>query len=431
MKKVFAAFLIVALVAAIYSPVWAKEKVKIAVMHSLTGSLALAGGLAGQRGSLVAIDMWNARGGILNKYDIVPVEADDQSNPDVAIRETERLINMEKVPVILGIYSSAIATPLAPICEKYKTIFWITIAISDAVLEGKNMTYVFRPQVRGSQYGTSSVEFLKDNIAKLGYKNPSDIKIAVTYEDGPYGVSVKTTTLTQAEKYKMKVVLNEGYDHKAKDLSSLVLKLKAAKPDAILNTGYYPDIVLFFRQAREMGLSTKAIIGHGAGYANFLNLEKQMGPELVQYVYNIDPAPAQNLDKSKLRKEIGPIIDEFLKRYNEKYKEPSPPSHATQGFGHAWVLLQTIEQAVNKYGAPTPDNIRKAALEMDIPEGGTPSGYGLKFAPAGDKISGQNVRSHPVVMQWLKGKVEIVWPDGLKSIDAKLPAPKEWPLAVK
>jgi len=431
MKKVFVAFLIVSLVAGIYSPVWAKEKVKVAVMHSLTGSLALAGGLAGQRGSLVAIDMWNARGGILNKYDIVPVEADDQSNPDVAIRETERLINMEKVPVILGIYSSAIATPLAPICEKYKTIFWITIAISDAILEGKNLTYVFRPQVRGSQYGTSSVEFLKDNVAKLGYKNPSDIKIAVTYEDGPYGVSVKTTTLSQAEKYKMKVVLNEGYDHKAKDLSSLVLKLKAAKPDAILNTGYYPDIVLFFRQAREMGLSTKAIIGHGAGYANFLNLEKQIGPELVQYVYNIDPAPAQNLDKSKLRKEIGPIIDEFLKRYNEKYKEASPPSHATQGFGHAWVLLQTIEQAVKKYGAPTPDNIRKAALEMDIPEGGTPSGYGLKFAPAGDKISGQNVRSHPVVMQWLKGKVEIVWPDGLKSIDAKLPAPKDWPLAVK
>jgi len=431
MKKVLVAFLIVALVAGIYSPVWAKEKIKIAVMHSLTGSLALAGGLAGQRGSLVAIDMWNARGGILDKYDIVPVEADDQSNPDVAIRETERLINMEKVPVILGIYSSAIATPLAPICEKNKTIFWITIAISDAVLEGKNLTYVFRPQVRGSQYGTSSVEFLKDNLARLGHKNTSDIKIAVTYEDGPYGVSVKTTTLSQAEKYKMKVVLNEGYDHKAKDLSSLVLKLKAAKPDAILNTRYYHDIVLFFRQAREMGLSTKAIIGHGAGYANFLNLEKQIGPEIVQYVYNIDPAPAQNLDKSKLRKEIGPIIDEFLKRYNEKYKEASPPSHATQGFGHAWVLLQTIEQAVKKYGAPTPDNIRKAALEMDIPEGGTPSGYGLKFAPAGDKISGQNLRSHPVVMQWLKGKVEIVWPDGLKSIDAKLPAPKDWPLAVK
>ncbi|MBP1717580.1 MAG: transporter ATP-binding protein, partial [Deltaproteobacteria bacterium] len=417
MKKVFAAFLIVALVAAVYSPVWAKEKVKIAVMHSVTGSLALAGGEAGQRGSLVAIDMWNARGGILNKYDIVPVEADAQSNPDVAIREAERLISVEKVPVILGIYSSAIATPLAPICEKNKTILWITIAISDKVLEGKNLTYTFRPQVMGSQYGISAVEYLKDNVAKLGYKDPSDIKIAITYEDGPYGVSCKTGGIDQAQKYKMKVVLTEGYDHKTKDLSSLVLKLKAAKPDAVLNTGYYPDIVLFMRQAREMGFQTKALIGHGAGYANFQNLEKQLGPEMVQYVYNIDPSPAQNLNRNQLQKELGPIIDEFLKRYNEKYKQASPPAHATMGFTHAWVLLQTMELAVKKYGTPTAANLQKAALEIDIPEGGTTSGYGVKFAPPGHKFSGQNLRCSPIVMQWVKGKVETVWPKAHQTID--------------
>jgi len=163
--------------------------------------------------------MWNARGGILNKYEIVPVEADAQSNPDVAMREAERLIKVEKVPVILGIYSSAIATPLAPICDKNKTILWITIAISDKVLENRNLQYVFRPQPMGPQWGTSSIEFLRDNYAKLGYKDPSEVKVAVTYEDGPYGVSVKTQTLALAEKYKMKVVLNEGYDHKTKDLS--------------------------------------------------------------------------------------------------------------------------------------------------------------------------------------------------------------------
>ena len=103
MKKILVVLLIVSLFLALQSPVWAKEKLKIAVMHSITGAFALAGGLAGQRGSLVAIDMWNARGGILNKYDIIPVEADAQSNPDVAIREAERLISVEKVPVILGI----------------------------------------------------------------------------------------------------------------------------------------------------------------------------------------------------------------------------------------------------------------------------------------------------------------------------------------
>jgi branched-chain amino acid transport system substrate-binding protein len=431
MKKIFVAFLILSMCLGFQTSALAKEKVKVAVMHSITGSLALAGGLAGQRGSLVAIDMWNARGGILNKYDIVPVEADAQSSPDVAIREAERLINMEKVPVILGIYSSAIATPLAPICDKNKTILWITIAISDAVVKGRNLSYVFRPQPMGSQWGLSSIEFLKDNISKLGYKNPSDIKVAVTYEDGPYGVSAKTGNLAQAEKYKMKVVLTEGYDHKAKDLSSLVLKLKAAKPDAVLNTGYYPDIVLFIRQAREMGFQTKAIIGHGAGYANFPNLEKQLPPEIVQYLYNIDGPPAQNLDRKKLTKEMGPIIDEYLKRYNEKYKEPSPPSHATMGFGHGWMLFQTMEQAVKKYGSPTADNIRKAALEMDIPEGASACGYGMKFAPPGHELSGQNLRSYPVVMQWYKQKVEIVWPNTVKSMEAKLPAPPDWPLAVK
>ncbi|MCX5918819.1 MAG: ABC transporter substrate-binding protein [Deltaproteobacteria bacterium] len=431
MKKIFVAILILSLCLGLQTSALAKEKVKVAVMHSITGSLALAGGLAGQRGALVAIDMWNARGGILNKYDIVPVEADAQSSPDVAIREAERLINMEKVPVILGIYSSSIAVPLAPLCEKNKTILWITIAISDAVLKGKNLTYVFRAQPMGSQWGTSSVEFLKDNVSKLGYKNPSDIKVAVTYEDGPYGVSAKTGNLEQAKKYNMKVVLTEGYDHKTKDLSSLVLKLKAAKPDAVLNTGYYPDIVLFMRQAREMGFQTKAIIGHGAGYANFPNLEKQLPPEIVQYVYNIDGPPAQNLDRKKLTKEMGPIIDEYLKRYNEKYKEPSPPSHGTMGFGHAWLLFQTMEQAVKKYGSPTADNIRKAALEMDVAEGASPCGYGMKFAPPGHELSGQNLRSYPVVMQWFKGKVEIVWPNTVKSMEAKLPAPADWPLAVK
>jgi branched-chain amino acid transport system substrate-binding protein len=431
MKKFFVILLIFSLAIGLYSPVWGKEKLKIAVMHSLTGAFALAGGLAGQRGSLVAIDMWNARGGILNKYEIVPVEADAQSNPDVAIREAERLINVEKVPVILGIYSSGIAVPLAPICDKNKTILWITISISDKVVEGRNLHYVFRPQPMGSQWGNSSVDFFKDNFTKLRYKSAGEVKVAVIYEDGPYGVSVKTANLSRADENKMKVVLTEGYDHKAKDLSSLVLKLKAGKPDAILHTGYYPDIVLFLRQARELGLQTKAIIGHGAGYANFPNLEKQLGPEIMQYVYNIDTAPAQNLDKSKLKKEMGPIIDEFLKRYNDKYKEASPPAHATMGFGHAWILMQTLEHCAKKYGTPTAENIRKAALEMDIPEGATPSGYGAKFAPPDHKYSGQNLKSYPVVMQWVKQKVEIVWPNPLKTMEAKLPAPTDWPLAEK
>ena len=433
MKRIVAACGVISLILSfgLQPPVWGKEKIKIAVMHSLTGSMALGGALAGQRGSLIAVEMFNARGGILNKYEIIPVEADTQSNPDVAIREAERLIDVEKVPVILGIWSSSIAVPLASICEKNKTIFWLTSAISDKVVEDRHQHYVFRIQPMASQWGRTSVDFLKDNATRLGYRNPSEVRVAAVYEDGPYGMSVKDSNISQAEKYKMKMVLAEGYDHQTKDLSSLILKLKAAKPDVILHAGYYPDIVLFLRQARELGLTTKGIIGHGTAYGNFPNLEKQVGPELVQYLYNIDPPLAQIVDKTKLRKDVGPLIDEFLKLYNEKYQEASPASHAFQAFGYSWVLFQTIEQAIKKFGAPTSDNIRKAALELDIKEGQTPALFGVKFAPPDHKYAGQNLRSAPLLMQWVKGKIEIVWPEAMKTMEPKLPAPPDWPLAAK
>jgi len=68
---------------------------------------------------------------------------------------------------------------------------------------------------------------------------------------------------------------------------------------------------------------------------------------------------------------------------------------------------------------------------MEIPEGATPSGYGVKFAPPDHKLSGQNLNSYPVVMQWLQREVKIVWPSALKTVEAKLPAPPDWPLAAK
>lgn len=411
---------------------FAAEEIKIGVLHSLTGPFAPAGGLSGQRGTLIAIDMINARGGVAGKYKIKAVEADAQSNPDVAIREAERLISVEKVPVICGVFSSSIAVPLGPIADKNKTIFWISIAISDQVLEDRHLKYVFRVQPMGSQWGNSSVDMMTEIYGRLGYSNPNEVKFAVIYEDGPYGTSVAKANLDRAKKNRMPVKLNEAYTHTAKDLSSLVLKVKGANPDVVLHTGYFPDVVLFIRQSRELGLKWKALIGHGAGYANFREMEKSLGRSMTNYVCNVDPAPAQLLDAKKLKPGIGDLINEFLKRYNEKYKESDPETHATQGFSHAWILLnEVMPLALKKFGKITSDTIRQAALEIDIPEGGTPSGYGVKFAPPEHKFSGQNLRSYPVVTQWVDGKVEIIWPKALRTAEPKIPVPMDSPFAVK
>ena len=434
MKKLVVALVAVCMFVLVFSGVSGAQnkEFKLGVLYSMTGAFAPAGALGGYRGTMVAVDMINAKGGIAGEYKVVPAVADAQSNPDIAIREGQRLMTVENVPVVIGVFSSAIAVPLAPMAEKNKKIFWVTIAISDKVLEDRHQKYVFRVQPMGSQWGKSSVEMIRANCAKFGYTDPKQIRVAVIHEDGPYGVSTSSASLALLKEYGMNLVLTEAYSLQAKDLSSSILKLKAAKPDAILHTGYFPDIVLFFRQAREMGLKTKAIVGHGAGHANFAPLQESLGAELINYAFNIDPAPAQILDPKKLAPGQGELVQEFLKRYKEKFGEDNPPSHATQGFGHAWVLLNDVcPAALKKYGNLDPESIRKAAAEIDIPEGATPCGYGVKFAPPEEKFGGQNVRSYPVVMQWVKGKLGIAWPTALQTADPVIPIPADSPYGVK
>ncbi len=410
----------------------AQKEFKLGVLYSLTGAFAPAGGLAGYQGTMVAVDMINARGGIAGQYKVVPVVSDAQSNPDIAIREGQRLMTGEDVPVVLGVFSSAIAVPLAPMAEKNKKIFWVVIAISDQVLKDRHLAYTFRVQPMGSQWGQSTVNLLKDNLNKFGVKSPAELRVAVLHEDGPYGTSVATANVSKSKEYGMNLVMNEAYSHKTNDLSSLILKLKSAKPDVILHTGYFPDVVLFFRQARELGLKTKAIEGHGAGHANLPKLAEAAGGKLMNYTFNVDPAPAQLLDRKKLAPGVGNIVGEFLNHYEKKFNDNNPPTHATQGFGHAWILLNDVlPLALKKYGDLSPDSIRKASLDIDIPEGATPCGYGVKFAPPNDTYAGQNIRSYPVVMQSINGKLEITWPAALQTAAPVIPLPADSPFTIK
>ena len=403
-----------------------QNEIKLGVLFSMTGSFAPAGALAGYRGSMIAINMVNDKGGVLGKYKINPIVADAQSNPDIALREAQRLISVENVPTILGVFSSSIAVPLAPICEKNDTIFWPIIAISDSVVKDRNLKYTLRVQPMGSQWGESSVQLLIDHPDLLGRKDASNINVAIIHEDGPYGTTVSQASKSLALENDMNIVLNEAYSHNTKDLSSLIMKLKNADADVILHTGYFPDIVLFFRQARELGLKWKALIGHGAGHANFDDLKESLTPEFINYLTNVDPAPAQILDQDKLSEGMGDLINEFLERYEKEYGTDDPETHATQGFGHTWVLLEKVfPLALKEYGEITADTIRKAALQIDIPEGKTPCGYGVKFAPPEHDYAGQNLRSYPVLTQFINGNVEIIWPDNLKTADPKIPWPSD------
>ena len=71
-----------------------------------------------------------------------------------------------------------------------------------------------------------------------------------------------------------------------------------------------------------------------------------------------------------------------------------------------------------------PEAIRKAALDVDIPPGGTIQGYGVKFYPPGAPMAGQNERSTPVVMQNAGERITVVWPTNIRTQDPVFPLPK-------
>jgi branched-chain amino acid transport system substrate-binding protein len=88
-----------------------------------------------------------------------------------------------------------------------------------------------------------------------------------------------------------------------------------------------------------------------------------------------------------------------------------------------------VPRAVQAYGGWSPEALRKAALDLDLPEGATIQGYGVKFAPPGDALSGQNLRSTMPVMQNIGGKIYISSPAGLRTRDPVMPLPKSSPFA--
>ncbi len=400
------------------------KEIKIGIVYDLTGPFAAGGSNASYLGTKFAIDMINERGGV-EGVKIRPVYVDAQSKADVAINETERLLNQEKVDMMMGVFSSAHCVPMAQKTDAAKKFFWMNVCVASAVLKDKNLQYAFRPQVHSDQFGEASCTFLNENAkARLG-REPKDLKVAIIYEDGPYGSGVASGNESSCKGYGMQVVLKEGYAATSPDLSSLVTKLKRARPDVILHTGYNPDITLFLRQSKEQGLKWSALIGHGAGYSQFDKLYGTFKDD-VNYIFNVDPVAAQLLDPKKLAPGMGDLIQEMVKRYKAEVKGADEvPPHVSMGFNQSWIFFTDVmPRAIKKYGGFDAEALRKAALDTDIPVGGTIQGYGVKFFPPGSKMAGQNERSSPVVMQYIANDTVVVWPSAIRAKDPVLPLPK-------
>lgn len=226
--------------------------VKIGLLNSVTGSEAPIGeNLA--NGFKLAIEDLKKQG-----VEIVTVSEDDTSKPQVAMSAMEKLATRDNVAGVVGPYTSASANAVAKLAEKYKVPLLIPVASKEEITR-QNYKWVFRLNSTTSEYSGILIE------AVFTLDKPKTM--AIVYENTDFGTSAAKTAREQAAKRGLKIVGDEAYAKGAPDYRSTLSKIKQQNPDLIFMVSYVADAILLMRQARELGLTPKAFLGGGAGFA--------------------------------------------------------------------------------------------------------------------------------------------------------------------
>lgn len=408
-KGVIGLFVGALLIMGSLSSAWAADY-RIGALFPFTGNLALLGNET-FNGATIAEDMVNEKGGIGGRK--ISWAKADGVDPKKAITECERLIAIEKVKVVFGTYSSSLSYAASEIAERNKIIYWEQGAIADNIT-ARGFKYLFRTIPRAGDFGVMAANFVNEVVAPKLKMDPKKIKVGIMFEDSLYGTSVGNAAVKKAKELGFDVVASESYSAKTVDLSPIVMIFRSKKPDVIIATSYMEDSILFWRQAKDMDLNVKAFIGTGAGHG-MPEWAKTFGNE-GNYIFNIDPPIGINPKVFKGNTEA--LLKDFRERFNKKFAH-YPVTHATAGFVGAQILFE----AMSKAGTDDPEAVRKAALTIDIPEGGTIFGFGVKFAGPENPSAGQNLRGHPVLMQWQDQKPAVVYPKTFALTDPLMPLP--------
>jgi branched-chain amino acid transport system substrate-binding protein len=376
----------------------ADEVIKIGALYPLSGPMALLG-THDMNGVELATAFVNERGGIGGKK--IQVIKADAPSPEAAISEAERLINVEKLDVIMGTYSSSLSFVASEVAEKHHKIYWETGAIADKITQ-RGFKYLFRNCTQASDFGYAAADFTTGTLAPIFGIDVKKLKIAVMFEDSLFGTSVCSAAKERLDKAGANVVAFESYSKKVTDLSSLVMKFRSLKPDVIIATCYVNDAILWQRQMKELNLNVKAMVGTGGGHG-ILDFAKAVGSD-SDGVFSADFPLVK--EASSLSPDLDPPLKVVWDRYKVAYGD-FPDLHAMSAFTGAWVFYNHV---LAKAGSTDPEKIRDAAYRVDIPQGGTHMGWGVKYQGENDPQPGQNTRAFAVMMQWQGGLNYCVWP---------------------
>ncbi len=301
---------------------------------SLTGAEA-AFGISTRNGIEMALEEANAAGGVKGRK-VKVVVYDDQSKPEEAASATTRLVTQDKVILVLGEVASSNSMAMAPICQDNKVPMISPSSTNKGVTETGD--YVFRVCFIDQFQGYVMAKFARDD---LKFKNAFILKdVKSSYSVGLTEVFEKTFSEMGG-----KVLGIESYSKGDTDFRSQLTAIKKLKPEALYVPGYYNDVGIIARQARELGVKTVMMGGDGWDSEKLFELGGKAieGSYVSNHYSPEDPSPR---------------VQNFIVKYKAKFSSV-PDSLAALGYDATGVAIEAMRRAPNLSGPVLRDELAK------------------------------------------------------------------------
>jgi branched-chain amino acid transport system substrate-binding protein len=316
----------------------AGSKLLLGHVTSMTGDQATFGQSA-DRGVRLAVNEQNAKGGVKGR--IVEVKTlDDQGKPEAAAVAATRLASQERVTVLLGENASSRSLAMAPIADTYGVPMVSPSSTNPRVTKDgdKVRPYVFRVCFIDPFQGTVMARFARETL-KLE-------RVAILRDVGnDSSVGLADSFAAKLRELGGTVVADESYKAGDQDVKAQLTSLAAKDPQAIYVPGYYTDVALIARQARELGLAQPLLGGNGWDSSKLY----EIGGGALDGSYFSNHYSPDDPD---------PRVQDFVTRYKEVWGEV-PDGLAAMGYDAARVAMDAMVRA----GEPTGVAIRDALAQ--------------------------------------------------------------------
>ncbi len=359
------------------------EPIKIGFSMALTGGLGPNG-----KSALLAQKIWeediNAKGGLLGRP-VKLVYYDDQSNPSTVPGIYTKLLDVDKVDLVMGGYATAMLAPAMPIMMQRGKLFIGLLGL------GVNSEFNYPKYFVMIPSGPDpKPAFTKGFFDLAMAQNPKPTKVAIVAADQEFAVNASDGARTNAKAAGLNVVYDKRYPPSTTDFAPIVRAIAATNPDIVVICSYPPDSVGMVRAVNEIGFKPKMIGGGMVGLQNTA-IKAQLGPLLNGFV-NYDfwiPVPKMQFPG------VGDLMTKYQARAAAEGVDRLGYYMAPQAYAQLQVLQQAIEATKGLNDDKLADYIRKNSFKTVLGD--------IKFDKSGEwaasrvlQVQFQNIQQYEV-----------------------------------